>query len=47
MDGTKTRVLVEQTTAIDPERLDDFAGRLDFLELRAIEDALKMVLALR
>ncbi len=33
--------------AVDPERLGDFARRLDFLELRAIDDALKLVLALR
>jgi len=47
VDGTKTRILIEQTMAVDPERLGDFAGRLDFLEMRAINDALKLVLALR
>ena len=26
--GTDVRVLVEQTTAVDPQRLGDFAGRL-------------------
>jgi mRNA interferase MazF len=29
MNGTKTRVLVEQIRAIDPGRLGDLAGRLD------------------
>jgi len=45
--GTKTRVLVEQLTVIDPEtRLGDFAGRLDSAEVRAVDAALLAVLAL-
>ncbi len=47
MDGTSTRVLIEQTMAVDPQRLGDFAGRLDTEEMAAIDDALKLVLALR
>ncbi|HEY3021976.1 MAG TPA: type II toxin-antitoxin system PemK/MazF family toxin [Solirubrobacteraceae bacterium] len=42
--GTETRVLVEQTTVVDPQRLGDSAGRLDAAELRALDDALRLVL---
>jgi len=41
-----TRVLVEQTTIVDPERLGRSAGRLDASELRAVDDALSLVLGL-
>lgn len=45
--GTATRVLVEQLTVIDPQtRLGDFAGRLDRLEMQAVDAALQVVLAL-
>lgn len=47
VDGTSTRVLIEQTMAVDPQRLGDFAGRLDTQEMTAVDDALKLVLALR
>jgi mRNA interferase MazF len=47
VDGTTTRVLVEQTMAVDPQRLGDFAGRLDAAEMGAVDDALRLVLALR
>lgn len=46
LDGTETRVLVEQTTVVDPQRLGRFAGRLDADELRAVDDALALVLSL-
>lgn len=46
LDGTPTRVLVEQTTAISPERLGDSIGRLTSTELRALDDALAVVLGL-
>jgi mRNA interferase MazF len=46
LDGEETRVLVEQTTVIDPQRLGDSAGRLDASELRALDDALALVLGL-
>jgi mRNA interferase MazF len=46
IDGTETRVLVEQTTVVDPQRLGRSAGRLDADELRAIDEALTLVLAL-
>jgi mRNA interferase MazF len=44
LDGHDTRVLVEQTTVIDPERLDRPAERLDARELRSIDEALMLVL---
>lgn len=47
VDGTQTRVLIEQTMAVDPQRLGDFAGRLDAQEMAALNEALKLVLALR
>lgn len=45
--GVPTFVLVEQLTAIDPERrLGEFAGRLSGAELEDIDRALLAVLAL-
>jgi mRNA interferase MazF len=44
--GTPTRVLVEQTTAVDPQRLGASAGRLDPGEMRGVDDALRVVLGL-
>jgi mRNA interferase MazF len=46
IDGTETRVLVEQTTVVDPQRLGRSAGRLEADELRAVDEALALVLAL-
>lgn len=46
LDDTETRVLVEQTTVVDPERLGRSAGRLDTDELRAVDDALALVMGL-
>jgi mRNA interferase MazF len=39
-------VLVEQTTVVDPQRLGRSAGRLDAAEIRAVDDALLLVLGL-
>ena len=44
--GEETRVLVEQTTVVDPQRLGRSAGRLDSDELRAVDEALALVLGL-
>ena len=45
--GARTRVLVEQVTAIDPEvRLGEFVGRLSPEELSDVDQALRAVLAL-
>lgn len=47
INGTRTRVMVEQLTVVDPEtRLGKFAGRLDQSEMRAIDLALLALLAL-
>jgi len=46
LDGQDTRVLVEQTTVVDPERLGPSAGRLDASELRAVDEALALILSL-
>lgn len=46
LDGGETRVLVEQTVVVDPQRLGNSAGRLDAEELRAVDDALALVLGL-
>ncbi len=44
--GERTLVLVEQLRAVDLERLGESAGRLTARELRAVDDALELVLAL-
>ena len=44
--GQDVRVLAEQTIAVGPQRLGDFAGRLDPWELMEINVALRVVLDL-
>jgi mRNA interferase MazF len=46
LGGAETRVLVEQTTVVDPQRLGRPAGRLEADELRAVDEALELVLGL-
>lgn len=46
LEGTLTRILVEQTTVVDPQRLGRSAGRLDPHELSAVDEALALVLGL-
>lgn len=46
LNGSDTRVLVEQTTVVDPERLGRSTGRLDAGELRAVDEALALILGL-
>ncbi|HSS43588.1 MAG TPA: type II toxin-antitoxin system PemK/MazF family toxin [Solirubrobacterales bacterium] len=46
LNDTATRVLVEQTTVVDPQRLGRSAGRLDSGELQAVDEALALVLGL-
>ena len=41
-----TQVLIEQTSAVAPERLGEFVGRVSRDELSAINDALRLVLEL-
>jgi len=44
--GAQTRVLVEQTTVVDPQRLGDSAGRLNAAEMQSLDEALRLILAL-
>jgi mRNA interferase MazF len=44
--GTRTLVMIDQTAAIDPERLGKHTGRLDPGELAAVDDALRLVFGL-
>lgn len=46
LGGTQTRVLVEQTTAVSPDRLGESAGRLSAHELRNLDEALALVFGL-
>ncbi len=42
----QTRVLVEQTSVVDPVRLGRPAGRLNATDLSAVDDALALILGL-
>lgn len=44
--GDETRVLVEQATVVDPQRLGDSAGRLEAAEMPTLDDALRLILGL-
>jgi len=44
--GRATRVLAEQTVAVDPERLGASVGLLTFDEMRRVDAALRLVLGL-
>jgi mRNA interferase MazF len=44
--GIETRVLVEQTAAVDASRLGPSAGRLSRAEMAAVDEALLLVLDL-
>jgi mRNA interferase MazF len=46
VEGEPTRVLVEQTTAIAPERLGGSVGRVSASELRDLDAALELVFGL-
>lgn len=46
IDGISTRVLAEQTSAVDPVRLGDRVGHLSYSELRTVDAALRLVLSL-
>ena len=44
MGGTRTRVLVDQMRAVDANRLGDFAGRLDSMEIGEVDRAVRLML---
>ncbi len=46
LEGARARVLIDQTTVVDPQRLGRSAGRLDADELRTVDEALMLVLGL-
>jgi len=47
INGTRTRILIEQTTVVDAEvRLGEFAGRLSTDELASIDQALTIIFGL-
>lgn len=47
INGTKSRILVEQVAAVDPQtRLGEFVGRLNGAEMHAVDNALQLVLGL-
>lgn len=46
IQGRRTRVLAEQTTAVDPQRLGRPSGRLSVDEMRQVDAALRLVLGL-
>lgn len=46
IQGTPTRVLAEQTAAVDPERLGEQVGTLTLQELQQVDAALRLVLSL-
>jgi len=46
MDGTATRIVTDQMTCVDANRLGEFAGRLDAGEAEELDSALTWVLGL-
>ena len=44
--GQSTRVLVEQTAAVDPSRLGEPASRLSLAEMQQVEASLRIVMEL-
>jgi mRNA interferase MazF len=46
IEGQQARVLVEQTTAITPDRLGNSTGRLSAAELQDVDTALALVFGL-
>lgn len=46
VNDEQTQVLIEHTSAVAPERLGDFVGRVTYEELAALNDGLRLVLEL-
>jgi mRNA interferase MazF len=46
LDGTTTRIVIDQMTCVDAGRLGDFAGRLSPVEMEEVSVALRWVLEL-
>jgi mRNA interferase MazF len=46
IDERETRILIEQMTVVDPQRLGRSAGRLDPSELRMVDETIALILGL-
>jgi mRNA interferase MazF len=46
INASERRVLVEQVTVVDPQRLGTHAGRLNSTELHAVDEALALILGI-
>lgn len=46
MAGATTRVLVEQTAAVDPERLGERVGHLTHAQMSEVDASLRVVLGM-
>lgn len=46
VNDEQTQVLIEQTSAVAPERLGKFVGRMTYEELVALDEGLRLVLEL-
>jgi mRNA interferase MazF len=46
LNNEPTRILIEQTSAVAPERLGEFVGRVSHDEMVALSDGLRLVLEL-
>lgn len=46
VNDEQTQVLIEQTSAVAPERLGEFVGRVTYEELGALNEGLRLVLEL-
>lgn len=46
VNDERTQVLIEQTSAITPERLGEFVGRVTYEELEALNNGMRLVLEL-
>jgi mRNA interferase MazF len=46
LNGRPTRVLVEQTVAVDPSRLGDLVARLPLHDMSELDNALRVILGL-
>ena len=46
VNNEQTQVLIEQTSAVAPERLGELVGRVTYEELTALNDGLRLVLEL-
>ncbi|MFN0092864.1 MAG: hypothetical protein ACKVWR_21730 [Acidimicrobiales bacterium] len=46
VNDEQTQVLIEQTSAVAPERLGDLVGRVTYEQLAALNDGLRLVVEL-